>query len=260
MKKIIIIYSILSFVLVFSSVVTSVWSSENTKGRDEAVDRAIGGMEKGSRILSSKSHEAKALAGETPGHSLSPKIDLQNVLSERNPEKALPGHETEGVPGGSGAISGPTDTGAIGSGGGTSEPGTGGGGTTEPSSGGATLIDVDADVNLDSGTVDAGVGVDTSAGVQDSTILDADLSATDGSSTTDVDTVLTGNDLATGGDLLSGTVENTLGAESSLDAEVDASGSDIGGEAEAGVEADVEGTAAGDDVASDPADGLTSGL
>ena len=88
MKKIIIICLILSFVSVFSPIVTSVWSSENTKGRDEAVDRAIGGMEKGSRILSPKSHEAKALAGETPGR-LSSKIDLQNVLSERNPEKAL---------------------------------------------------------------------------------------------------------------------------------------------------------------------------
>ena len=259
MKKIIIICLILSFVSVFSPIVTSVWSSENAKGRDETVDRAIGGMEKGSRILSPKSHEAKALAGETPGR-LSSKIDLQNVLSERNPEKALLGHETEGVSGGSGGISGPTGTGTGGTGGGTSEPSTGGGGTTEPSSGGATLIDVDADVNLDSGTVDAGVGVDTSAGIEDSTILDADLSATDGSSTTDIDTVVTGDDLATGGDLLSGTVENTLGAESSLDAEVDASGSDIGGEAEAGVEADVEGTGAGDDVASDPADGLTAGL
>ena len=260
MKKIIIICSILSFVLVFSPVVTSVLSSENTKGRDEAVDRAIGGMKKGSRIISPKSHEAKAPAGEAQGHGISSKIDLQNVLSERNPEKALSSHETESASGGAGAISGTTDSGAGGTGGGTSEPSTGGGGTTEPSSGGATLIDVDADANLDSGTVDAGVGVDTSAGVEDSTILDADLSATDGSSTTDVDTVVTGDDLATGGDLLSGTVENTIGAESTLDAEVDASGSDIGGEAEAGIEADVEGTGAGDDVASDPADGLTTGL
>ena len=259
MKKIIIICSILLFVSSFSPIVMAVWPSESTEGRDAAIDRVIGGMEEGSRILSPKSHGTKAISAETPGHVLSNKIDLQNVLSERNPEKALPGRGAEGITGDSGAISGPADTGAGGSGGGASEPGTGGGGTAG-SSGGATLVDVGADVNLDSGTVDAGVGVDTSAGIQDSTILDADLSATSGSSTTDIDTVITGDDLTTGQDLLSGTVENTIGAESTLDAEVDASGSSIGGEVEAGVEADVEGTDAGADVAADPSDGLTAGL
>ena len=42
--------------------------------------------------------------------------------------------------------------------------------------------------------------------------------------------------------------------------EVDTTGDSVGAETDVGIEADASGTSAGDDVASDPADGLPSGL
>jgi len=51
-----------------------------------------------------------------------------------------------------------------------------------------------------------------------------------------------------------------INAESDLVTEIDTGGDSVGSETDVGIEADVEGASAGDDIASDPADGLTAGL
>ena len=86
------------------------------------------------------------------------------------------------------------------------------------------------DVSGEGGTVDADLAIDPNAG---GGLLDADLTATSGSTTT---------------------------IESTADAELGTSDAPAEGEAAAGLEADVEGAGSGDDVSTDPADGLTGGL
>ncbi len=264
MKKIIINSWLLVSICFFSSLAAAGSSGDN-KERDIIVDRAIGGMEEGSRILSPEGYKGKSAVPAVPGHTLAPGTDIRGAMSPHEQGKTSPDQGTEGAGGGTAPLSGPGDS-DIGPGGGTSggtgsEGGGGGADTGGPTTdSGKTLLDIDADVNLTEGTVDAGVGIDTSAGIEDSTILDADLSATDGSSTGNVEADIAEQDIIAGEDILSETVEHTISAESTLDTEIDTGGSGIGSEAEVGVEADVEGAGSGDDVASDPPDGLSTGF
>ena len=247
MKRIIISRWLLVSICFFSSLAAAESSGDN-KERDIIVDRAIGGMEEGSRILSPEGYKGKSAVPAVPGHTLAPGTDIRGAMSPHEQGKTSPDQGTEGIGGGTSG-----GTGSEGGGGGADT----GGPTGDPE---ATLIDIDADVNLTEGTVDAGVGIDTSAGIEDSTILDADLSATDGSSTGNVEADIVEQDIIAGEDILSETVEHTISVESTLDTEVDTGGSGIGSEAEVGVEADIEGAGSGDDVANDPADGLSTGF
>ena len=119
-----------------------------------------------------------------------------------------------------------------------------------------SLIDVDASADLSSGSVDASVSLDT-----DNTdkILEADLTA--GSDETGG---ITGSTDITAGDITADSVlpaeitESAISSETDIGAEVDTSGGTIGGEADIGIEADVEGGTEGNDVADDPADGLSA--
>jgi len=272
-KKIAVFYLTFLFVFGLSSIVLA-GSPENTGDRDAIVDHELGGMKEGSRILSPEGYTEKTAIPQAPGSKLAPTIDTQAFSSSRGSEKAaIVGSGAEGISSGAGSISSPVGAGA-GVGGGTGGISTGGGsvgtgseGGSEvggPSSGsGATLIDVDTNVNLDSGTVDAGVGIDTNAGIQESTILDADLSATGGGTAADISSstdISSGQDVTSDSSLVAGSSETALSPESDLGTEVDTSGSSVGGETDVGIEADVSGIGAGDDVASDPADGIPSGL
>jgi len=272
-KKIAVFYLTFLFVFGFSSVVLA-GSSENAEDRDVLVDHALGGMKEGSRILSPEGYTEKTAIPQAPGSKLAPTIDTQALSSSRGSEKAaVAGPGAEGISSGAaGSISGPVGAGA-GVGGGTGGIGTGGGSVGAGSEGGsegagpspgsgATLIDVDANVNLGSGTVDAGVGIDTNAGIQESTILDADLSATGGGTAADISsaTDISGQDVTSDSSLVVESSETALSPESDLGTEVDTSGSSVGGETDVGIEAAVSGTGAGDDVGSDPADGLPAGL
>ena len=163
-----------------------------------------------------------------------------------------------------------TDTGSLGGGasqeehlgGGTVTPPGGSGTGVEPNLGGSgtagstggSLIDLDASADLSSGSVDAGVSLDT-----DNTdkILEADLAAGTGETggitgSTDI----AAGDLTTDSALPAETTESAISSETDIGTEVDTSGSSVGSEAEIGVEADIEGGGEGADVASDPADGL----
>ena len=247
-------------------------SNKTSEDRDVVVDNAIGGMKEGSRILSPEDYERRAAIMEATRSSLVLEARMQALPSSQSPEKsAASGLGDTGTSGGASSAGGSVDTsaggGSVGSGGGgIGDTGAESGGSGESAGGlsggsGATLIDADAGVNLDSGTVNAGVVVDTNAGIQDSTILDADLAASGGGTGADVSSAIDtiGNDITADSGLVA-TGESVLNAESDLVTEIDTSGDSVGSEADVGVEADVEGASAGDDIASDPADGLSSGL
>jgi len=282
MKKIIIICGLLFFVSGFFSMALA-----DTK-RDIAIDRAIGGMEEGSRILPPENYE-KGTIPEVSGKALSPGMDAKVIVSSPSPEKNV---IEQGAPGGifvGGVehVSGPPDTGVgstgtgesgtgntgtenpdtggaidIGAGSGDvggsgSEPGTGGAGTRETSGGTSNpIIDIDASADLSSGTVEAGVGVDTSGGQ----LLDADAGATDAGSAGTLEADIGSASDLTGQSPTITEPSSVISPPSDLSAEIDTTGQTVGGTTDVGVEADVSGTGEADDVVSDPADGTSLGL
>jgi len=258
-------------------------SDRQSHKRDIVVDNAIGGMREGSRIIAPDKYGKKTEIPKVPGTQLSPIMDTNVVAGAPVVGASVVGAATGGnFPGGSssGAPAGVnegtlgrgnsgietpsgTGTGVLEGGGAITpgesgagagaEPGLGGSATAE--SGGGSLIGIDASADLSSGSVDAGVSLDT-----DNTdkILDADLTAGAG----EVGGVTGSTDIAAG-DLTAGsglpleTTESAISSETDIGTEVDTSGGTVGGEADIGVEADVEGGTA-TDAANDPADGLPS--
>ena len=129
---------------------------------------------------------------------------------------------------------------------------------TEPSNN--PIIDVDTNVNPESGTVEADATVDTSGELEEKQILDADVAAGETTSTeTEVGsaTDVTQSDIVESADITTQPV-STVTTTSDLTAEVDTTGATTGGEADVGIEADASGISEGEDVTCDPADGLTS--
>ena len=61
-------------------------------------------------------------------------------------------------------------------------------------------------------------------------------------------------------DVTTETTESLIPAPADLVAEIDTTGQTVGGEVDTGITADVEGMSEGEDVASDPADGLSVGV
>jgi len=254
-------------------------SDRQSYKRDIVVDNAIGGMREGSRIIAPDKYGKKTQIPKVPGTQLSPITDTRVVAGAPTGGASVAGAAAGGnFPGGSssGAAAGvnegtlggvnsgieiPPGTGTEGLGGGSAtipgesgvgvEPDLGGSTTVEP--GGGSLIGVDASADLSSGSVDAGVSLDT-----DNTdkILDADLTAgagEAGSVTGSAD--IPAGDLTAGSGLPPETTESAISSETDIGTEVDTSGGTIGSEASIGVEADVEGGTESDAV-NDPADGL----
>ena len=228
--------------LIFSATVLLTFSSWALAQDDRhtTVDQAIGGMEQGSRIqppgntnpitdihktiFSSQGSERKAAdsmkpvdkinhgyinsnAGnieQTPDTNESPAQDTSTVDNGGDETNPSVGVETEEAGTDTGEIEDtPTETGAT-----TSEPE-----PTEDVS--QPIIDTDVSADLDSGTVETDVTVDTSGELEDKEIFEADLEAettTESSSTSDNPIV----DTDVSADLESGTVE--------ADATVDTSG------------------------------------
>ena len=267
---------------VFGSISLSGADSGSADKRDIVVDNAIGGMREGSRIVSPDTYGKKTQIPKVPGTQISPSIDTRVVAGAPAADAAkagiFPGGSSAGVAvgvnagivgAGSSGIETPTGTGSLGGGvtggedlggstvtpvdsGAGAEPGLGGSGTMDST--GRSLIDVDASADLSSGSVNAGVSLDT-----DNTdkILEADLTAGTGETggitgSTDI----AASDLTADSALPAEITESAISSESDIGTEVDTSGGTIGGEADIGVEADVAGGSEGSDLASDPADGL----
>ncbi len=212
--------------------------------REIAIDRAVGGMEEGSRILSPEGHAIKDQARISRG-GLSPTLDVRTTAS--------PGTGGANLGGGGFGTGAPQGGGQETIGGGDSSGGLGETPTTESTGGGGddrSIIELDADANLsgDSVSLDADVSVDTSA---EGGLVDADA-------TTSVDT--TYQELTSDSGLAVDMGANTVNAESSLGSEIGTSDSPAIEESEAGLEADVEGSGADDSISDDPADGLSSSL
>ena len=121
---------------------------------------------------------------------------------------------------------------------------------------GEPIIDVDAGADLDSGTVDADLGVNPGGGQ----LLDADAGGTgtgaEGTVEADIDSA---PDL-TPQDTTVVTQPVIMNSPSGLSAEIDTTGETVGGETDIGVEADVSGAGAGEDVVDDPTDDGLGGL
>lgn len=67
---------------------------------------------------------------------------------------------------------------------------------------------------------------------------------------------ITGSETIESADITTQPIETLIPAPADLVAEIDTTGQTVGGEVDTGIAADVEGMSAGEDVASDPADGL----
>ena len=214
-RKLSLFVTILLFV--FGSIPLSRADSVSAHKRDIVVDNAIGGMREGSRIVSPDTYGKKTQIPKVPGTQISPVMDTRVVAGAPAADTAKAGI----FPGGSssGVAAGVTEGGHL------------GGGTADST--GGSLIDVDANADLSSGSVDAGLSLDTE---NTDKILEADIT---------LDSALPAE-----------ITESAISPETDIGTEVDTSGGTIGGEADIGVEADVEGGSEGDDVANDPADGL----
>ena len=249
------------------------WSSASFAGnntvdpREAAIDRAVGGMEEGSRPLSPKNYSGKNHTQKIPGNKLSPSLDTR-VTASANIQNASASNASGN---GSGALpNGTQETVSGGTAGGT-ESGTHTESTTEPStesvtepitepvseptsgtSAGDGIIQVDAGVDLSGGApaVDANLAVDTNAG---GGLLDANATTTTDTVTTDVTATESGQ---IAGEDLTAAVENAP-VDAVLDAEIVSTDIPPETEATAGLEASVDATSAGSDVTpADPADGL----
>lgn len=285
--------AIISGVLLFLSASLVLADSE----RDIAVDMAIGGMREGSRILPPGAYErgvrGNHLSSGMDARSIAPAsqgADKATVGSAVG--GVFPGGSSQSIgsspsaganpisspsESGNNPINGPVDTGTnpvnspldtsadhinapldtnAGGASGTESSSAG----TETVSGGSSnpVIDVDLQADLDSGTVDAGLGIDTSG----DQLLEADVSGTTFSTTGTVEADIGSVSDVTTEDatVVTEPLETVLSPESPLIGEVDASAETVASEPEVGVEADVEGVSAGEDVVADPADGISAGL
>ncbi len=255
--------------------------------RDMAVDMAIGGMKEGSHILPPGTY-----GRGIRGNNLSSGMDARSVAKAGSSETAggIGSRNTGGNLGNfHGGASGPSETGpnqsnapsgeveghidsSLGAGHsgieGTSEISAGagdslsGGGSESSapgsSDGSTAIVEVDLQADLESGTVDAGLGIDTS----NDTLLDADVGGATSSTTSTVEADIGSASEIIGEDTTAVTepLDTSLSAESPLIGDVDATAESVAPEADVGIEADVSGVSAGDDVVSDPADGISSGL
>ena len=241
-------------VLIFSCCLnqpTASFAADNgVDPREAAIDRAIGGMEEGSRPLEPKGYAGQTQTRPIPGGNLSSSSDTR-VTASVSPSTGAGSVNANlganiGTGSGSGGLQGNTTVET--STGGPTEP------STEPTSGGSTggsIIDVDANVDLSGGepAVDANLAVDTNA----DSLLEADTSAT--TDVASVDTTVTEEGTIAGQDLT--TTVNEAPIDAVLDAEVVTTDIPSESEATAGLEADVDPVTADSDVTpTDPADGL----
>ncbi len=260
MKKSLFITLIFIFNFLFNCMPISFAAENIVDPRETAIDRAIGGMEEGSRPLEPQGYAGKTQTRPIPGGNLSPSADTrvtasapaQNIAGSSSIGNGanLSGNTNVGTE--SGSTQGGSAEGTVGGGtGGTTEPT-----TEEPASGGSTdssIIEADANVDLsgESPTVDANLAVDTNAG----TLLDADVSAATDTTSTDITATESGT--VAGEDL--STAINEAPVDATLDTEVVATDIPTDSEATAGLEADVDPVTADSDVApTDPADGLST--
>ena len=271
MRNRIVLLTFLGLAFLLKGSAPSLAGEHTVDPREMAIDRAVGGMEEGSRILSPEMSAGKRQVQQVPGRGLHPSMDTRATTSGTGVPRTFQAPVTAvqptepiqpAVPGiveapaespvtGTPAIEAPVvetpietpiETPPIESP--VEET------ISEPVGGGAdrSIIEIDADANLsgDEISVDAGVSIEPEA---EGGLLDAEAGTT-----TDV----VQEELTTETGLEVDVTQDTTTAESTLGTETGTTDSPSSGEVEAGLEADVEGTGAGD-VVSDAADGL-SGL
>ena len=225
--------------------------------RESAVDRALGGMVEGSRMPAPEGSFIEN-GRQILGKGLSPTMDMRTTApvsagANAGPQAPVSQSPIEG--GARGGLSepagrfepaapgGPADGGGGGLGSG-SDLGAGGGdlgGGTGGDLGGGSIIDIDADVSTDGGTIDADVDVGVNTEADSLLDLDAgtDVAITEEPVTVELDAAE------------SAVIETDLGIEEGVN-EAPASG-----EVEAGIEADVDASGESDEPIDNPADGLS---
>ena len=248
---------------------SSVFSDGNQVDlRENAVDRALGGMEEGSRVPTPES-SFKESGRRIPGSMLSPSMDTRAAApggaSPQAPvsqgslgpgaggglfESAVSGGSGSDVGGGgpqAGEQLGPVSS-ELGGGTGGEELGSGIGGGLEPGGGtetsagpsGGSIIDLDADVNLSDG--ETGANLDVGINTEADSLLELDVTS---------DVAMDAPVSAETDSTESAVIETDLGVEEGIN-EAPASG-----EVEAGIEADVDASGESDEPINSPADGLS---
>ena len=241
--------------------------------RDAALDRTLGGMEEGSRILSPHGdvHGGGRHTYEVPGSHVGSAAEPHTAAAPASPAGGGEMNHGVFVHGSSGSDTGVAGTEASGSSGRGQESVTGGGGGSE-----SGTIEVDADANLE--TDDPGAGGQEPASSGENSIIEAEIGANVSEEGADVNADVGIDPNASGGlvdaDAATSTdvVEQELVSDTGLEvdngadttaAETISVGTETGStavpatsEVEGGVEADVEGVGAGDDIACNEADGL----
>jgi len=248
-----------AFLLAFAA--TAAWpaaacfpAENRVDAREIAVDRALGGMEEGSRILPQE--ESLENRGQrTPGSTRSPQVTPSTPST--GPQATGPQAVTAPVP-----VS--TENHGVAAGGNF------GGGEqksvveepaeqvvspqpepapapepeppAEPGGGGGSIVDVNAGVDLSGGTPSS--DLDVSVNTEADTLLQVDATSD----------VATDTPVAVEAE----TTESVL-VESELGVEQAINDAPVSGEAEAGIDADVEASGEADEPATNPADGLATG-
>ena len=217
--------------------------------REMAIDRAIGGMEAGSRILAPQVHAVNDQGKKIPGAGLSPGMDARVTASA--PAAGPLASNTAGTGANLGGSTGGGTTGPAPEP--TPEP------TPEPApeppSTNDSIINVDTSVDLSGGTpaVDANLTVDTTA---EGGLLDVDTTTTTDTTSTNLTVTESGN--IAGEDLTTVVNESPAVVEAELGTEVLVSDAPPETEITSGLEAAVDPVASESDTPiADPADGLT---
>ncbi len=125
------------------------------------------------------------------------------------------------------------------------------------------IIDADVKTDLESGTIETEVAVDTSGQLEEKQILDADIKAGEtASAETEVGSAvdITQSDIVKEADVTTEPVtQPVVSAPSELVAGIDSTGGTTGAETDVGLEADLSGTSEDEEVACDEPDGILPG-
>ena len=204
------------------------FAAEWDKARDFAVDQELSEMKSASVILPPGKHAGENLnpkAGQIPG------LGLSDAGATAKGGSGNAGNENNG--GGTGLNAG---------------PGAGGTGTTVDTN-------PDVDTGLQTGIGETGGNIENP--VEETPVIGGDVSG-GGDYLISADASV--GDTEVSADLIpSDSLDDTIiGETTDIGAEIDASGDLSGSEADIGIEADVDGSVSGDDLADDPADGLSS--
>ena len=273
MKNRVFLTVILAAGFLFGSQMLALSEMAGVDPRDAALDKALGGMEEGSRIVSPRGdiHGGGRHTYAIPGSHVGSAAGTHTAVAPASQAGGREMNHGVFVHGSSGSDTGVAGTEAGGSSGSGQESVTGGGGGSE-----SGTIEVDADANLETDGPGAGGQEPASSGQNSIIEAEIDAAVSEEGAEVNADVGIDPNasgglvdaDAATSTDLVEQELVSDTGLEvdngaNTTAAETISVGTETGStavpaasEVEGGVEADVEGVGAGDDIECNEAAGL----